>query len=93
MTHDTALLAATMNTDAVTLFDTATTTALEGCSLEDVCGFGGFSNPKIPDQSFRFLTPLFVHTGVFHCVIDIALLFLIGSRLEPAFNGLRMTGT
>lgn len=62
------------------------------CSLEDICGFGGFSNPKLPDQSFRFLTPLFVHTGLVHCGVDMLALLFLGSRLEGLMNPLRFGG-
>jgi hypothetical protein len=32
----------------------------ELCSLEDICAFGGF-NGAIPNQWFRFITPIFIH--------------------------------
>jgi hypothetical protein len=38
------------------------------CSLEDVCGFGGFGPTGVPDQSFRFVLPIFLHAGVIHIV-------------------------
>lgn len=33
--------------------------------MSDICGWGGFTDNK-PDQSFRFLIPIFLHAGVVH---------------------------
>ncbi|KAI7855096.1 rhomboid family-domain-containing protein [Circinella umbellata] len=59
------------------------------CSLEDICGFGGFANEKAPDQAFRFLTPLFVHSGLLHWGLNMIALVSIGFKLERLMSGWR----
>ncbi|KAJ3552255.1 hypothetical protein NM688_g4246 [Phlebia brevispora] len=39
------------------------------CPLEDVCGLGGFHN-KEPNQWFRFITPVFLHAGIIHILLN-----------------------
>ncbi|KAI0788669.1 rhomboid family-domain-containing protein [Abortiporus biennis] len=39
------------------------------CSLETLCGFGGFDD-KDPDQWFRFITPIFLHSGIIHFLLN-----------------------
>jgi len=39
------------------------------CSLEDICGFGGFHN-RPPNQWFRFITPIFIHAGFIHILLN-----------------------
>ncbi|EMD41974.1 hypothetical protein CERSUDRAFT_79578 [Gelatoporia subvermispora B] len=39
------------------------------CSLEDVCGFGGFHD-ETPNQWFRFITPIFLHAGIIHYLLN-----------------------
>ncbi|KAI9245378.1 hypothetical protein BDA99DRAFT_447876, partial [Phascolomyces articulosus] len=59
------------------------------CSLEDICGFGGFANPKEPDQAFRFFTPLFVHSGLVHWSLNLLALAQLGFKLERLMGGWR----
>lgn len=33
--------------------------------MSDICGFGGFP-PSSPNQSFRFVLPIFLHAGAYH---------------------------
>jgi len=48
------------------------------CPLEDICHFGGFHG-KEPNQWFRFITPIFVHAGLVHLVLNmIGQIFLSG---------------
>lgn len=81
------------------LFETAIPSAepanaILGCTLEDVCGMGGFVSYDAqllrPDQSFRFLTPLFVHSGLIALAANLALHVHIGLALEPIINGVRL---
>ena len=62
------------------------------CSLEDICGFGGFANEKAPDQAFRFLTPLFVHSGLLHWGLNMVALVSLGFKLERLMSGWRFGG-
>lgn len=39
------------------------------CPLEDICGFGGFHD-KDPNQWFRFITPVFLHAGIIHILLN-----------------------
>lgn len=95
-----ATTAAAMETMPVSLFDpalspnetTSLVTTPSTCSLQDICGFGGFSNPRTPDQAFRFLTPLFVHSGLLHCAANLAVLMWIGIKLERLTGSWRFIG-
>ncbi|KAI7874312.1 rhomboid-domain-containing protein [Lichtheimia hyalospora FSU 10163] len=60
------------------------------CSLQHVCGMGGFLRPSVPDQTFRFITPLFVHAGLVPLLCNIAGLLTIGRSLERVTNAVRM---
>ncbi|KAI8342066.1 hypothetical protein BC941DRAFT_390761 [Chlamydoabsidia padenii] len=61
------------------------------CSLQDICGMSGFAYPSIPDQSFRFFTPLFIHTGVLHYLVNACLLWFVAKDLERVMNPIRFT--
>lgn len=95
-----ATTAAAMETMPVSLFDpalppnetTSLVTTPSTCSLQDICGFGGFSNPRTPDQAFRFLTPLFVHSGLLHCAVNLAVLMWMGIKLERLMGSWRFIG-
>ena len=39
------------------------------CTLEELCGFGGFGPAGKPDQTFRFISPVFLHAGVIHIAV------------------------
>ncbi|KAI9323822.1 rhomboid family-domain-containing protein [Dichotomocladium elegans] len=54
----------------------------ETCTIEDLCGFGGFGSDDVPDQSFRFFTPIFLHAGVVHYVINMLTHMRLGADLE-----------
>jgi hypothetical protein len=62
------------------------------CSLQDICGMSGFAYTLVPDQSFRFFTPLFVHAGVLHYLIDACLLWFVAKDLERVMNPIRFAG-
>jgi len=52
-----------------------------GCSLSDICGFGGFNNEP-PNQSFRFITPVFLHAGLVHILLNMFALFTVSTQAE-----------
>lgn len=56
------------------------TPAGQTCSLETICGFGGFGADGKPHQTFRFFTPLWLHVGVVHLLLN-GLVLLTSSRL------------
>ncbi|GAA5924938.1 rhomboid family protein [Sporobolomyces koalae] len=45
------------------------------CTMSEICGFGGFdikSGLGGPNQSFRFFVPIFLHAGVLHLLVNMA---------------------
>ena len=43
--------------------------------MSDICGFGGFAivdGARGPDQSFRFFVPIFLHAGIVHLLVNLA---------------------
>ncbi|EKM61250.1 uncharacterized protein PHACADRAFT_134676 [Phanerochaete carnosa HHB-10118-sp] len=59
------------------------------CSLEDVCGFGGFHGQE-PDQWFRqgfcanasFITPIFIHAGIIHILLNMLAQLTASAEVE-----------
>ncbi|KAI7855355.1 hypothetical protein BDC45DRAFT_534602 [Circinella umbellata] len=60
------------------------------CTLQDVCGMGGFLMDKIPDQGFRFITPLFVHSGLIQLGCNMIAHIILASRLESVTSSLNL---
>ncbi|KAI8887106.1 hypothetical protein K501DRAFT_176093 [Backusella circina FSU 941] len=58
------------------------------CSLQSLCGMTGFHQQERPDQTFRFITPLVVHTGIFHLAVNCWYLYMLGTRLERVIGSL-----
>lgn len=63
------------------------------CTLANICGMTAFHQDKVPDQTFRLLTPLFVHTGIIHLCFNLMVLLLLGIRVERTINSLRFSST
>ncbi|KAK9702284.1 hypothetical protein K7432_011333 [Basidiobolus ranarum] len=59
------------------------------CSLEELCGFGGFKGGE-PNQWFRFITPIFLHGGVLHYLINMTYQLSSGSQMERDMGPFRM---
>ncbi|KAJ7786227.1 hypothetical protein B0H16DRAFT_1489708 [Mycena metata] len=55
--------------------------ATEICSIEDICGFGGFHN-KDPNQWFRFITPIFLHAGLVHLFLNLLAQLTVSAQVE-----------
>eukprot|EP00730_Choanoeca_flexa_P002496 TRINITY_DN11070_c0_g2_i2.p1 TRINITY_DN11070_c0_g2~~TRINITY_DN11070_c0_g2_i2.p1 ORF type:complete len:657 (+),score=76.79 TRINITY_DN11070_c0_g2_i2:955-2925(+) len=55
--------------------------------LEESCG--RLSDPNHPDQGWRFISAMFLHTGVIHFVINIAIQLNMGQPLEAKTGWLR----
>jgi len=51
------------------------------CSLEDICGFGGFHG-KPPNQWFRFITPIFIHAGIIHIILNMLAQLTVSAQIE-----------
>ncbi|KAF7306856.1 RHOMBOID-like protein [Mycena indigotica] len=55
--------------------------ATEICTIEDICGFGGFHG-KDPDQWFRFITPIFLHAGIIHLLLNMLAQLSVSAQVE-----------
>jgi membrane associated rhomboid family serine protease len=53
----------------------------ESCTVESICGFGGFHN-KDPNQWFRFITPIFLHAGIIHYVLNMLAQLTLSAQIE-----------
>ncbi|KAI0332006.1 rhomboid-domain-containing protein [Cubamyces sp. BRFM 1775] len=51
------------------------------CSLEDICAFGGFHG-ETPDQWFRFITPIFLHAGLIHFLLNMLAQLTASAQVE-----------
>ncbi|KAH7104660.1 rhomboid-domain-containing protein [Auriculariales sp. MPI-PUGE-AT-0066] len=51
------------------------------CSLEDICAFGGFGGQP-PNQWFRFITPIFLHAGIVHILLNMFAQFTLSAQIE-----------
>ncbi|CAG8635669.1 10327_t:CDS:2, partial [Ambispora leptoticha] len=51
------------------------------CSLDDICGFGGFHG-KDPDQWYRFILPIFIHGGIVHILFNLLFQIQTGTYVE-----------
>ncbi|KAF7728388.1 Superoxide dismutase [Cu-Zn] [Apophysomyces ossiformis] len=58
------------------------------CTLEELCGFGGFYG-QAPNQSFRLIIPIFMHTGIVHYVLNMLTHLRLGGELECTLGPLR----
>lgn len=58
-----------------------------GCTLGQLCGFNGVSNP--PNQWFRFILPIFLHVGIVHIILNLMGQILIGRKIERKIGVLR----
>jgi membrane associated rhomboid family serine protease len=56
------------------------------CSIEDICGFGGFptnsAGAKQPNQWFRFITPIFLHAGIIHLLLNMFAQIILSGQVE-----------
>ncbi|KAF8632591.1 hypothetical protein AX15_001797 [Amanita polypyramis BW_CC] len=51
------------------------------CTLEDLCSFGGFHG-KSPNQWFRFITPIFLHAGLVHLLLNMLAQNTLSAQIE-----------
>lgn len=58
--------------------------------VEWVCGMGGFSDPNKPDQVWRFITPMFLHSGILHLLLNSFFLSRTGFPMEKQIGTYRM---
>ncbi|ODV88468.1 hypothetical protein CANCADRAFT_146631 [Tortispora caseinolytica NRRL Y-17796] len=65
----------------------STTVDTDVCSLSELCGFQPLGSP--PDQWFRFITPIFLHAGIIHIVLNLVLQIRLGALLEREIGSIR----
>ncbi|KAI8076655.1 rhomboid family-domain-containing protein [Gilbertella persicaria] len=58
------------------------------CTIEELCGFGGFQGGT-PNQSFRFFTSIFLHAGIVHILMNLITHFSLGSDIERILGSIR----
>ncbi|CAG8503503.1 13378_t:CDS:1 [Funneliformis mosseae] len=58
------------------------------CTIEQICGFGGFKGDK-PNQWFRFITPIFLHGGVVHFLLNMIFQVQTGKQIEIEIGWMR----
>ncbi|KAL1685784.1 hypothetical protein GGG16DRAFT_65646 [Schizophyllum commune] len=51
------------------------------CTIEELCGFGGFHD-KEPNQWFRFITPIFLHAGIVHLILNMFAQVTVSAQIE-----------
>ncbi|BFZ59508.1 hypothetical protein YB2330_000519 [Saitoella coloradoensis] len=65
-------------------------TPLNQCSLEELCGMGGFKTDLLPDQWWRFIAPIFLHAGILHILFNLLLQLRMGADMERSIGPLRL---
>ncbi|KAJ3065618.1 hypothetical protein HDU98_011045 [Podochytrium sp. JEL0797] len=64
-------------------------TTIEICTLDQICGMGGL-NGQPPNQWWRFITPVFLHGGVVHLLMNLSFQCRTGFDMEKDFGWWRM---
>ncbi|WWC91298.1 uncharacterized protein L201_006241 [Kwoniella dendrophila CBS 6074] len=62
------------------LNDTSSTPTTQ-CSIEEICGHGGFHGEN-PDQSWRFVYPIFLHVGIVHLILNMLAQITAAAQVE-----------
>lgn len=65
----------------------STTTDTNSCSLQELCGMGGFSDT--PNQWWRFITAIFLHAGIIHIGFNLLLQIKLGCEIEKTIGHIR----
>ncbi|KAF2838265.1 rhomboid-domain-containing protein [Patellaria atrata CBS 101060] len=75
----------------------AKTNATE-CTLSELCGFGGVPNPHpngsiddkpSPNQWWRFIVPIFLHSGLIHITFNMLVQVTLAREIEQSIGSLR----
>ncbi|KAL7422139.1 hypothetical protein Q5752_002782 [Cryptotrichosporon argae] len=51
------------------------------CTIEEICGHGGFPDDE-PNQSWRFVAPIFMHVGIIHLLVNMLAQITAGAQVE-----------
>ncbi len=74
------------------------TSSMNMCTLSELCGFSGVPNPLYdgnanqkpePNQWFRFIIPMFMHSGLIHIGFNMLLQLTIGRDMERSIGAIR----
>jgi len=65
------------------------TTLISCGDHERYCGMGGFGESGVPDQWWRFITPVFLHTGVVHLLLNLLFQLRTGLDIERDIGSIR----
>lgn len=61
----------------------------ESCHLDTLCGGKPFKNADIPDQKYRFVSTVFIHSGLIQLLINIVAYISLGCMVERRINPFR----
>lgn len=67
----------------------STTSSRETCTLEEICGLGGFEASGKPGQTFRFFTALWLHVGIIHLLLNMLVLLTSSGLVEKQMGSLK----
>lgn len=65
------------------------TNADNACDLQSVCGGTLFKNASKPDQGYRFISAIFMHSGVVQLIINLLVHIKFGMQVEKRIHSLR----
>ncbi|KAG8905985.1 hypothetical protein FRB99_007842 [Tulasnella sp. 403] len=51
------------------------------CTIEQLCAHGGFNGGE-PNQWWRFITPVFLHAGIVHLLVNMFVQCTVGAQVE-----------
>lgn len=84
-----------IDTDLIPCFEGYNGTKTEGkctyyTNTQFLCGMNGFKTVNLPDQWWRFITPIFLHVGIIHLVLNMTMLLKTGIALERVIGTIRI---
>ncbi|CAO0790175.1 unnamed protein product [Mucor circinelloides] len=59
------------------------------CNLQNVCGGNSFNDALKPDQGYRFISALFMHSGIVQLIINMLVHIRIGLKVEKRIYSAR----
>jgi len=59
------------------------------CSMYEVCAYG-MKPDDVPNQWFRFITPIFIHCGILHILFNLSFQIRTGIQMEKDFGTWRI---
>ncbi|KAI9361304.1 hypothetical protein BD770DRAFT_360773 [Pilaira anomala] len=62
---------------------------VEKCTLDLLCGGPKFSDANIPNQTYRFFSALFMHSGIVQLILNMVSHIWIGHLVERRINSIR----